>query len=200
VNGDFDAAGGRLERRLRHDPDLVVDLDRLGTGVAQLLDAVEQEVHAEVRVGHGHRDPHARPVRGERSGEHAQRGELGTRLLQRGNRLRVVVLQPVAGRLELTDVLLGATRRGLESRERLDQVCLAEAGEVVVATGDAHLRHCCGAQDSEQHRDHHLTTARVEESPHQALSNDVVLGHARLIVMLTRGRDVGGWPPRSRRS
>src|SRR4051794_32623782 len=33
-------ARGRLERGLRHDPRRVVDLDRLGAGVAQLLDAV----------------------------------------------------------------------------------------------------------------------------------------------------------------
>ena len=72
-----------LERGLGDHPDLVVDLDRLGAGVAQLLEPVEQLVaaHAALRVGHG--DPDARARRRHGAGEDAERGRPAAGLLQR---------------------------------------------------------------------------------------------------------------------
>ncbi len=136
---DLEARRRGLDRALGDQAHLAVDLHRLGTGRAELLDGVEHGVDVDVLRSFGDRDADAGSGDGDQARQDAEllllllrRGECGALGLAAG-------LELATGRLELVDLGLGALRGAGQRGEHVDEVLLAVAGEGVVGGVGADL-------------------------------------------------------------
>src|SRR3954454_7704340 len=147
---DPEPARRGLDGALRDQPDLAVDLHRLRSRRAELLDGVEHRVDVDRPrpLGDGH--PDAGAGGRDEPGQDAELLGLLLRRLQRRGLVALVLLELAAGALEPADVVLSALRGDGQAGEHVDEVGLAGAGEVVVGGVGPHLGDRSEAEGSQE--------------------------------------------------
>src|SRR4051812_1541652 len=197
---DHEVAGLAGDRGRDPDAD-VVDLHRLGTGAAQLLDGVEDVGDPHLLVGVVDGQPEPCSARRDRAVEDADGLRLPTGLGDGGGGLAVGAAQLLQGRPLVGELLAEPLLAGVELVEDAHEVLLARPGVLVVVADAAHLH---GEGEAEQQCQH------ADERRRETVAAPALTGHGprrlrprqlrgRLRDGRGRGRRVGGRRLRARR-
>ena len=134
------------ERGIDADP-IVVDLERLGAGVAEFLDGIEKHLRRHRAVGIGDGDVHSWALGGDGPGEDAQRVSLSLRLRQRLGGGCAAAAQSAKGGLQVGDLGGEFVLAVLQRVQQCDQIPGTGTGERIAAHRPVHLH---GERESEQ--------------------------------------------------